>query len=85
MRFGLLLGFLVGAAIASLLASSDVEELSAEGGTLDSGSMAGGGLVEKLKHQAEEARSAAREASEQKQAEMLRDWQQASSHDATDH
>ncbi|HEU0075381.1 MAG TPA: hypothetical protein VFS30_15350 [Dehalococcoidia bacterium] len=84
MRFGLLLGFLVGAAIASLLASSDVDELAAEGATTPSGATAEGGLVDKLKRQAEEARAAAREASEQKQAEMLRDWQQARGHDATD-
>jgi hypothetical protein len=84
MRFGILLGFLLGAAIASLLASSDEDEL-AEGITPSEAGEAAGGVVEKLKRQAEEARAAAREASEQKQAEMLRDWQQARTQDAADH
>ena len=72
MRLGILLGFLVGAAVASYLASQE----SAESDTpsLETGDT---GLVAKLKHQAEEARAAARQASEEKQAEMLRDWERS--------
>jgi hypothetical protein len=76
MRLGILFGFLIGAAVASLLASSEAEETGT--GVV----MPDGGLMVKLKRQTAEARKAAREASEQKQAEMLRDWEQARSPDA---
>jgi hypothetical protein len=69
MRLGILLGFLVGAAIASLISSSEMGET--EAGTQP------GGVVDKIKRHAEDARAAAREASEQKQAEMLHDWEQS--------
>lgn len=83
MRFGILLGFLIGAAIASFIASNDDDETAAEAGVVVEGGTRGG-LIEKLKRQAEEAKVAAREASEQKQAEMLRDWQQSRSGGATE-
>jgi hypothetical protein len=76
MRFGIFLGFLIGAAIASLLGSAERAELGAE---------SGGGLIDKLKRQADEARAAARAASEEKQAEMLRDWERTRHHESTDH
>jgi hypothetical protein len=76
MRLGILLGFLIGAAIASYLASQEAEP---ESGT------PGGGLVEKFKHQAEEARAAARQASDEKQAEMLREWERLRHEEPSDH
>jgi hypothetical protein len=83
MRFGILLGFLLGAAIASLIASNDVDEPGTDGGVAVEGS-GSGGLIEKLKRQAGEAKTAARDASEQKQAEMLQDWQQSRRGDTTE-
>jgi hypothetical protein len=72
MRFGFLIGFLMGAGIASLFSSSETAEpgdaVVAEGPA---------GIVGKLKQQAADARAAARKASEEKQAEMLRDWEQS--------
>jgi hypothetical protein len=44
-----------------------------EAESADEGAPAGG-IVGKIKRHAEDARAAAREASEEKQAEMLRDW-----------
>ena len=75
MRLGIFLGFLIGAATASLLGSAETAKPGEEPG----------GLVGKLKRQAEEARAAAREAAEQKQAEMLRDWDRTRHHDVADH
>jgi hypothetical protein len=75
MRLGIFLGFLIGAAIASLLGSAE----SAKPGEEPAG------LIGRLKRQAEEARAAGREAAEQKQAEMLRDWDRTRHHEATDH
>jgi len=71
MRLGFLIGFLIGAGIASLISSSEAPEPGEA--TVSHG---GAGLIDKLKRQAEEARAAAREASEEKQAEMLHDWEQ---------
>jgi hypothetical protein len=76
MRFGIFLGFLIGAAVASFLSSTELGAPAEDGGAQS------GGLIDKLKHQAEEARNAAREASEEKQAEMLRDWEQTRHQDA---
>jgi hypothetical protein len=76
MRFGIFLGFLIGAAVASFLTSTELGAPAEEGGSQ------GGGLIDKLKRQAEEARNAARQASEEKQAEMLRDWEHARHQDA---
>jgi hypothetical protein len=75
MRFGIFLGFLIGAAIASFIGSTETAPGDADGAS-------GGGLVDKLKRHAEEARAAARQASEEKQAEMLHDWDQTRHQDA---
>jgi hypothetical protein len=65
MRFGFFVGFLIGAAIASLLSMSEQDE-SPVG--------AGSGPLDALKRQAQEAREAARQAAADKEAEMLKDW-----------
>jgi hypothetical protein len=64
MRLGLLLGFLIGAALASGLAR-ERGQLSDEAS----------GLMGFLREQTEEARSAGREAAAEKEAEMLRQWE----------
>jgi hypothetical protein len=69
MRFGILLGFLVGAGIASLISTSESAGPEADARPR--------GVIDKIKRHAEDARTAAREASEQKQEEMLRDWEQS--------
>ncbi len=76
MRLGVLLGFLIGAAIASLLGSKDSSQAEGDSGTF------GNVLLEKLKQQTDEARFVAREASEEKQAEIMRDWEQSRHQDA---
>jgi hypothetical protein len=76
MRLGIFLGFLIGAAVASFLASTEL------GAPAEEGSPHRGGLVDKIKHHAEEARNAAREASREKQDEMLRDWDRTRHRDA---
>jgi hypothetical protein len=65
MRFGFFLGFLIGAAIASLISLSQQEEPGPEAA----------GPLDQLKRQAREAREAARLAAAEKEAEMLRDWE----------
>ena len=77
MRFGIFLGFLIGAAIASLISAPESAEAPGK-----AGAESGGGVVDKLKRHAEEARAAARQASEEKQAEMLHDWDQTRHQDA---
>jgi hypothetical protein len=72
MRLGILLGFLVGAAIASRLITGETGEQTEPGGVVAEGE----GFMAKLKRQANEARDAARQASEEKEAEMLREWEQ---------
>jgi len=76
MRFGIFLGFLAGAAVASLATSSDTGEPPGEEPA------PGGGIIARLKRHIEEARAAAREASEQKQAEMLQEWEEIRHHDS---
>ena len=65
MRLGFFLGFLIGAAIASLLSLSEAEEPGE-----------GAGPLEQVKRQAREAREAGRQAAAAKEAEMLRDWEE---------
>ena len=75
MRLGVLLGFLIGAAIASLLASSETKESGADGHR--------GSPLAKLKQRTEEARAAGREAADEKQAEVLQEWERSLHGDAT--
>jgi hypothetical protein len=71
-RLGFLLGFLIGAGAASLISGSDTASLDGADTPAEPT-----GVVGKLKRQATEARAEARKASEEKQAEMLRDWEQS--------
>jgi hypothetical protein len=73
MRLGFLLGFLIGAGVASLISSSE----SSAPGEDTVAAAEPRSLVGKLKRHADEARAEARKASEEKQAEMLRDWEQS--------
>jgi hypothetical protein len=66
MRLGFFFGFLIGAAIASLLSLSESEETSDGAGPLD-----------QVKRKAQEAREAARQEAAAKEAEMMRDWDEA--------
>lgn len=77
MRFGFILGFLVGGGIASLLARP--EEMPAGDEPLKAASQAAGAaaaqvhpVIDRVKHQLDEARDAAHEAQLEKEAEMLR-------------
>jgi hypothetical protein len=67
MRLGFFIGFLIGAAIASLLTLSEQEDVS----TADSGPL------DQLKRQAREAREAGRQAADEKEREMLQEWEAA--------
>ncbi|HEY7466159.1 MAG TPA: hypothetical protein VIB47_05645 [Dehalococcoidia bacterium] len=65
MRLGFFLGFLIGAAIASLVSLSESEEPSD-----------GAGPLEQVKRKAREAREAARQEAAAKEAAMMRDWEE---------
>jgi len=70
-RLGLLLGFLVGAAVASFISLAEREEK--EGPEAPPA----GGVVEALRRQASQAMRAGREAAGEKEAEMQRRFDEA--------
>lgn len=71
-RLGLLLGFLVGAAMASFISLAEREEK----GQPETGGPAGG-VVEALRRQASQAMRVGREAAGEKEAEMQRRFDEA--------
>ena len=74
MLFGILLGLLAGAGIASLLntekAEAPANESQPQGASTDAG-----GVVDKLKHHVDEAKAAGKQASEEKQTELRRRYE----------
>ena len=75
MKRGLILGIIAGFAAAYLLGKEKLmgtpEPTNSEAGR------DAGGVVDKLKHQAEEAVSAAKQAAEEKEAEMRRRFEES--------
>jgi hypothetical protein len=70
MRFGFFIGFLIGAAIASLISMSadeDADDLPSDSTN----------PLDQIKRQAREARLAGQKAAAEKEAELLRDWEEA--------
>ena len=74
MRLGFILGFLFGGGVASLMARVKEKEPSPAATDEPERSVRGtaGPVVERVKHQLDEAREAAREAQMEKEAEMRR-------------
>jgi hypothetical protein len=76
MRLGFIIGFLIGAAVASLISISqdeDKEPLPAAEEEVPAARQ----LLERVRRQTRAARQAGREAAAEKEAEMLRAWEAA--------
>jgi hypothetical protein len=73
MRLGFILGFLLGAALASLFSAAEREKQAPEGAR-GSGPQQ---ILSALKQHVRDAKEAAQEASLEKQAEMQRDYEAA--------
>ena len=69
MRFGFIIGFLIGAGIASVISLAESEDAQANGDATDAG------LLDRVRTQAQEAREEARKAAAEKEAEMQREWE----------
>ena len=72
MRLGFIFGFLIGALVASVAGE---QEPAGAGVTTE-----GESVIEKVKAQARQALAVAREASAQKEAEMMREFEAAKQH-----
>lgn len=83
MRLGFFIGFLIGAAIATVLSRPERAEAPGEEEAVAAPTPAQAeGIVARLKRQSQAARQAAREAAAEKEQEMLRDWERSRHHEA---
>ena len=80
MRLGFFLGFLIGAAIASVLARTEQAEApssAGDGPAPEPGVTPAAGPMDQLRELAHEAMAAARKAAQEKEAEMLRRYDES--------
>jgi hypothetical protein len=91
MRLGIILGFLLGAAVASILSrQKEAEERLAtmEAPTasqaIGEAEDAGKGIVDKVKFRLDEARAAAREEAQEKEAELTRQFEETIEREKSD-
>lgn len=77
MRIGFILGFLLGAAVASVLSARRAQVPSEEGEAQEEAGPGAPGLVQGARRQFREALAAAQEAAKEKEAEMLREYERA--------
>ena len=85
MRLGFFLGFLIGAAVASALSKAERGEAPPSpreaARKLEAGVPAARDAIEQFKQQAREAMDAAREAADEKEAEMRRQFEESTRRD----
>jgi hypothetical protein len=74
MRMGFFLGFLIGAAVASILSQTRKEDDAPVSVTIEDTDREG--PLDKLRRRAQDAMQAAREAAEEKEREMLRRYEE---------
>lgn len=80
MRLGFFIGFLIGAAVASVMSKSERVDTPERDGlnttVVEEEDAGAGGVLGSLRRRAREAVQAAREASDEKEAEMLRNFEE---------
>ena len=72
MRFGFIIGFLIGAGIATFISLAESEDAA-----LATSDASDAGLLDRVRSQAIEAREEGRKAAAEKEAEMQRAWEES--------